>query len=142
MIVLNANTLAVSTYSVEPLDIVVHDNEVYFVSELGLTKLSASGTETVVSALQTGQLDFGTTIGKRCPSVSLISQNDSIPEVSTIDDALVEYPAGIRQGSANKHTRTYNAQRGVLSTRFGFLIEGEDLDFTDIKAEIIVSATR
>jgi hypothetical protein len=142
MIVINANTLAISEYDISALDVLEYEDEVYFASASGMTKLSADGEEAVVSTLKTGQIDFDTTVGKRCPTISLISQNASIPEVSIVDDALTEYPCALKQGFNSVYMRTYNAPRGVLSTRLGFVVEGEELNFTEIVAEVIPSATR
>ena len=57
--VMNAKTLAVSTYTAAPLDVVAHEGEVYFVTATGVSKLAvpADADEgAVVSYIQTGDL--------------------------------------------------------------------------------------
>ena len=51
--VLNARTMAVSTYTAAPLDVVAHEGEVYFVGATGLKKLSSSGDENMNPYIQT-----------------------------------------------------------------------------------------
>lgn len=57
MIVINSDTLAVSTYSVDPLDVVTHEGETYFLTATALNKLTASGF--VSGSIKTGQLLIG-----------------------------------------------------------------------------------
>ena len=54
--VLNAKTLAVSTYTPAPLDVVAHEGEVYFVGATALEKLDATADLDAVSYIQTGDL--------------------------------------------------------------------------------------
>jgi hypothetical protein len=56
--VLNAKTLAVSTYSAAPLDVVAHEGEVYFVWATALSKLDATAALDAVSYIQTGDLSL------------------------------------------------------------------------------------
>ena len=58
MMVLNANTLAVTEYSLTPLDVVEHEGEVYFVTATGLSKLSADGVEKFSWSFSTGELEL------------------------------------------------------------------------------------
>lgn len=60
-IVINVNTIAVSEYSLAPLDVVEHEGEVYFVTATGLSKLSTPADADegdVVSYIQTGDLSL------------------------------------------------------------------------------------
>jgi hypothetical protein len=54
--VLNAKTLAVSTYSAAPLDVVEHEGEVYLLGATALDKLDATADLDAVSYIQTGDL--------------------------------------------------------------------------------------
>ena len=56
MIVLNANTLAVSTYSVDPLDVVSHGGETYFLTATGLTRLDPALAPGTISGIRTGKI--------------------------------------------------------------------------------------
>ena len=56
--VLNAKTLAVSTYSLAPLDGVEHEGEVYFLTAPGLTKLDATAPLDVASYVRTGKISL------------------------------------------------------------------------------------
>lgn len=70
MMVLNANTLAVTEYSLTPLDVVEHEGDVYFVTETGLTKLdSGDSVSTAASYIETGKL-------KLTPRNSMANVND------------------------------------------------------------------
>ena len=54
--VLNARTLAVSTYTPAPLDVVEHVGEVYFLTATALTKLDATEALGVPAYVETGKL--------------------------------------------------------------------------------------
>jgi len=56
--VLNAKTLAVSTYSAAPLDVVAHAGEVYLLGATALEKLDAAAALDAVSYIQTGDLSL------------------------------------------------------------------------------------
>jgi hypothetical protein len=77
--VLNAKTLAVSTYSAAPLDVVAHDGEVYFVGATALEKLD---TGTVDASIETGVLELGVDDKKFIAGVKGRLSGDSTTEVT------------------------------------------------------------
>jgi hypothetical protein len=54
--VLNANTLAVSEYSISALDVMEYEGELYFVTATGLVKFAAEGAEKFSWSFSTGEL--------------------------------------------------------------------------------------
>lgn len=142
VVVINTETLAVSEYTTPAVDVVEHGGELAYIGVDGIRKHDAAGTEEFTSTVQTGQIDFGASVGKRCPNLSLITGTDTTPEVYIVDDRLTEYATGIRQGYTDKFTRMYNSPRGVLSTRFGFKIQDANLDFTNLDIDVVYSADK
>jgi hypothetical protein len=62
--VLNARTMAVSTYSAAPLDVVAHGGEVYFLTTDSLTKLDADAPA-ASGYVQTGSLGLNSPIDRK-----------------------------------------------------------------------------
>jgi len=58
MHVLNANTLAVSEYSIQATDVAEHAGGVYFLGATGLEKLDATADLDAVAYIETGDLDL------------------------------------------------------------------------------------
>lgn len=56
--VINANTLAVTEYSLSPLDVVEHDGDVYFVTATGITKLATAAALNAVAYIRTGKISL------------------------------------------------------------------------------------
>jgi hypothetical protein len=56
MYAMNAQTLAVSEYSLVPLDVVEREGEVWFVTATGLSKLDAAATLDAVGYVRTGKI--------------------------------------------------------------------------------------
>ena len=77
--VLNAKTLAVSTYTPAPLDVVAHAGEVYFLGATALEKLDAG---TVDASIQTGVLELGVDDKKFIAGVKARLSGDSTTEVT------------------------------------------------------------
>ena len=77
--VFNARTLAVSTYTAAPLDVVAHDGDVYFVTATGLEKLS---TSTVDASIETGVLELGVDDKKFIAGVKARLSGDSTTGVT------------------------------------------------------------
>lgn len=142
IVCINANTFAISEYTLAAKDVVSHNGTVYLVGADAVNTLDDDGDEVVASVVTTGQIEFEASIGKRVPNLTLITGTDSTPTVSIIDDRFVEYPTRIRQGYTDKFTRTYDSPRGVLSTRVGFKVEGPNLNFTAIDVDVVYSADK
>ena len=137
VITMNLVSGGVTEYSLQWSDIVVIDDVVYGLAANGIYKLSPLGTKSsVVSSVLTGELSFGTSMGKRCAGVELDTDSSTTLAVSMIDAANVAYPTQLKAGAPSKRTREYNAPRGVLSTRFAFSVTGSELSLNGIKASV------
>jgi hypothetical protein len=122
--VLNAKTLAVSTYSAAPLDVVAHEGEVYFVGATALEKLDATADLDAVSHIRTGKISPvpGRVTGVR---FAHLSTNAAGPvELRTHrDDLGVErmdrYPLPVvPDGHAREHTVALG--KGAQASAWGF----------------------
>lgn len=81
VVVLNANTLAVSEYSISALDAIVFDGELYFVQADGLVKLAA-GTADSAAIVKTGMLNLGADEKKYVPGLRATLAGDSTTTVT------------------------------------------------------------
>jgi hypothetical protein len=124
MMVLNANTLAVSEYSIAPLDVVEHEGEVYFVTATGLTKLDGAGTLDAVSNIRTGKISPASGLITGVRFAHLAVSADGPVELRTYrDDDGVErmdrYPIPVvPDGHARE--RTVVLGKGAQASAWGF----------------------
>jgi hypothetical protein len=122
--VFNARTLAVSTYTPAPLDVVAHEGEVYFVTATGLEKLDAAANMDAVSYIRTGKISpaSGRVTGARFAHLSTSASGPT--ELRTYrDDLGVErmdrYPTPVvPDGQAREHTVVLG--KGAQASAWGF----------------------
>ena len=130
MMVLNAQTLAVSEYSIAPLDVVEHENEVYFVTATGLTKL-ATGTADFTAIVETGRISLGADEKKFVPNFLSTLSGDSTTEVTMtieLDGREVEmgpYELPGRSGSSS-FVRKWRMAGGVKADSMSLKFEATD----------------
>jgi hypothetical protein len=139
VVVVNANTLAVTEYSISALDVVEHDGEVYFVGATGLKKLSSSGDENINPYIQTGQVNFGSNSAKYIKNLSV----DASPDSSLMITGYISQPNGdvymfpthdsYRDG-LNQQTRIFKTPRGIRGVYWGFKLENDRTNTFDINS--------
>jgi hypothetical protein len=135
--VLNAKTLAVSTYSLTPLDVVAHNGEIYFLSATALTKLASTGNEAINPYIQTGQINFDSNSAKYIKNLSV----DTSPDSSMMVTGYISQPNGdvymfptqdsYRDG-LNQQTRVFKTPRGIRGVYWGFKLENDGTNTFDI----------
>ena len=127
MMVLNANTLAVTEYSLAPLDVVEHEGEVYFVTATGLSKLGSGTLPTAI--IETGMLTLGADEKKYLPDFKTTLSGDSTTQVWVtieLDGREVEmgpYELYDRSGAA-QFVRRMKLAGGVKADSVSFHFEG------------------
>lgn len=137
--VITRNTVngGVTEYSVEWIDVVVIDDEVYGLAPAGIYKLSNQGDPlTVQSSVKTGEISFDTSMGKRCSGIELDTDSSTTLAATLIDADGTEYATQLKAGAPTKRKREYNAPRGVMSTRFAYKIAGTSLVLNGIRASV------
>jgi hypothetical protein len=128
--VLNARTLAVSTYSLAPLDVVEHEGDVYFVTETELSKLT-TGTAAFTTIVETGMISLGADEKKFVPNFLSTLSGDSTTEVTMtieLDGREVEmgpYELPGRSGAAS-FVRKWKMAGGVKADSMSLKFEGTD----------------
>lgn len=145
IVVINANTLAVSEYSLTALDVVEHEGEVWFVEIDKLTKLSEDGLENINPYIQTGQLNFGVNNIKYIQNMTV----DTPPNASLMITGFIEQPNGdvymfptkdAYRDSLNQQTRVFKLPKGIRSTYWGFKFENDGtntFELEDITLDIL-----
>lgn len=142
MMVLNANTLAVSEYSIAGvLDVVEHEGEVYFLAADSLTKLDTSAPA-ASGYIQTGSLGLNSPMGRRCTMIAVDTLSEEMPVVTTIDQDDAEYTTIPRRGAGTKRLREFDAPRGVLYSRIGVKVAGEELSVRGLTIRPVDNARR
>jgi hypothetical protein len=130
MYAMNANTLAVSEYSVDALDVVSHEGELYFVTATGLAKLDAAAASAAVSYVRTGKISLasGRVTGARFAHLSF--STDGPVELRTYrDDNGVERMDRYRipvvpAGQARERTTVLG--KGAQASAWGFEFRAAD----------------
>jgi hypothetical protein len=139
--VMNAKTLAVSTYSAAPLDVVAHAGEVYFLATDSLTKLDVDAPA-ASGYIQTGSLGLNSPMGRRCTMIAIDTLSEEMPIVTTVDQDDAEYTTIARRGAGTKRLREFDAPRGVLYSRIGVKVAGEELDIRGLTIRPVDNARR
>lgn len=126
VVVLNAQTLAVTEYSLSALDVVEHEGEVWFVTATGLSKLDSAAPLDFVSSIRTGKLNFvpGSVTGARFAHASIASTGP-VELLSHRDDDGIErtdrYPIPIVP-SGQPRERTIPLGKGAQASAWDFEI--------------------
>lgn len=139
VVVLNSNTLAVSEYDLDVLDVIEHEGEVYFVTATGLKKLTSNGDENINSYIQTGQINFELNSAKYIKNLSV----DTSPDSSLMVTGYISQPNGdvymfpthdsYRDG-LNQQTRVFKTPRGIRGVYWGFKFENDGTNTFDINS--------
>lgn len=96
IVVLNANTLGISEYDLDPIDVASVNGEPHLLLSDSLASLDASGDERVEFSVQTGQLRFGTPLPKRVLWLYPFLRSSGYTLVTTILD---------KDDSGSEHTQ-------------------------------------
>ena len=128
--VLNARTLAVSTYTPAPLDVVEHVGEVYFLTATALTKLDATADLDVPAYVETGDLDIlpGASLSFEAARVTLLADHAATLTATAHRDGdarEVNYLIPLRSGdqARGRFVKLAKGFRGN-SWRFKFQAQG------------------
>lgn len=145
VVVLNANTLAVSEYGIAALDVVEHEGELYFVTTSGLNKLSENGLENINSYIQTGQLNFDVSNIKYIQNMTVNTPTNA----SLMITGFIEQPNGdvymfptkdAYRDSLNQQIRIFKLPKGIRSVYWGFKFENDGtntFELEDITLDIL-----
>lgn len=139
VVVLNANTLAVSEYNMSVLDIVELDDTAYFLTQTGLMVFDDEEDRDFTPYIQTGQLTLGSRKGKRCTSVAVDTTTATNPTVYLIDQEDTQYGTIARSGALGKRLREYNTPRGLLTNSLGIKIAHDELDVQGLTVTVTES---
>jgi hypothetical protein len=141
MHILNANTLAVSEYSIQATDVAEHAGGVYF---LTATTVATFDEDAAAPSgyIQTGLLSLDSPMGRRCTMVSVDTLSEEMPVVTTIDQNAAEYTTLPRRGAGTKRLREFDAPRGVLYSKIGVKVAGEALNIRGLTLRPVDNARR
>lgn len=132
IVVLNANTLAVSEYTVPALDVVTYEGVLHFVQADGLATLDLATTDPgdVVALLESGMLALGTDGKKYVPRFNATLSGDSVTEAwatieldgDSIEIGPYELPG--RSGPAS-FVRKWRLAGGIKADSISLRFEGK-----------------